>query len=122
MSSRQTIPAINTEEELRVERRAARMNRRKHCQRARWILWGTIASCILLLGSMGFTFLHIQKDPINNSTYPPINGIPCDTAQTAYHIHAHLTIYINGQFVSIPKNIGIAADGSCFYWMHTNTG
>lgn len=121
MSNNQAIPEINTEEELRIERRAARVIRRKHRQRARTILWGTIASSILLLGIMGFTFIHIQTDPINNSAYPPINGIRCDTAQNAYHIHVHLTIYINGQFVTIPKNIGIASDGNCFYWMHTHT-
>jgi len=41
--------------------------------------------------------------------------------QTAYHIHAHLTIYINGKQVAIPQNIGIASDQSCFYWLHTHT-
>ena len=122
MSSKQAIPEINTEEEqLRIERRATRMKRRKHRQRARSILWGTIASSILLLGIMGFTFEHIQTDPFNNTTHPPINNIPCDTAQSAYHIHVHLTIYINGKLVTIPKNIGIAPDGSCFYWMNTQT-
>ena len=121
MSSKQAIPEINTEEEqLRLERRAARMKRRKHRQRARFILWGTIASSILLLGIMGFTFLRIQTDPINNTAYPPINNIPCDTAQNAYHIHIHLTIYINGKSVTIPKNIGIASDGICFYWMNSH--
>jgi hypothetical protein len=40
MSSKQAIQEINTEEEqLRQERRAARMKRRKHHQRARSILW-----------------------------------------------------------------------------------
>ena len=122
MSSKQAIPEINTQEEqLRLERRAARMKRRKHRQRARSILWGTIGSSILLLGIMGFTFLHIQTEPTNNTAYPPINGIPCDTAQNAYHIHIHLTIYINGKFVTIPKNIGITSDSGCFYWMHTHT-
>ena len=122
MSSKPEIPEIYSEEEqLRFERRAARMKRRNHRKRARTILWGSIASSVLLLAIMGFTFLHIQTDPINNPAYPPINNIPCDTAQNAYHIHIHLTIYINGKFVPIPKNIGIASDGSCFYWMHTHT-
>lgn len=122
MSSKQATPEIHTEEEqLRFERRAARMRRRKHRQRARLILGGTIAGSILLLGLMGFAFLRVQADPINNSAYPPISGIPCDSAQNAYHIHVHLTIYINGKLVTIPKNIGSASDGSCLYWMHTNT-
>jgi hypothetical protein len=122
MSSKQVIPELGTaEEELRQERRAARMQRRKHRRRARIILWTTIGSSVLLLGLVGFTFLRIQTSPTTNTAYPPINGIPCDAAQNAYHIHIHLTIYINGKRVTIPKNIGIATDGSCFYWMHTHT-
>src|SRR5437588_517059 len=122
MSSKQAIPEFKTaEEHMSIERRAARMRRRKHRQRARSILWGTIACRIFLLGIMGFTFIHIQTDPFYNTVYPSINNIPCDTAQSAYHIHIHLTIYINGKSVTIPKNIGIASDGSCFYWMHTHT-
>jgi hypothetical protein len=122
MNNKQAIPEIDMEEEeLRQQRRTARMQRRKHRQRARTILWGTIGSSILLLGIMGLTFLHILTDPTNNTAYLPINDIPCDAAQNAYHIHIHLTIYINGQRVTIPKNIGIASDGSCFYWMHTHT-
>ena len=61
MSSKQTIPEIDTDEqELRQQRRETRRQRRKHRQRARIILWGTIGSSILLLGLMGFTFLRIQ--------------------------------------------------------------
>jgi hypothetical protein len=122
MSSKQTIPEIDTEEEeLRQERRETRMQRRKHRQRARIILWGTIGSSIILLGLMGFIFLRLQTTLTTNSAYPPINGISCDAGQDAYHIHTHLTIYINGKRVTIPQNIGIASDGSCFYWMHTHT-
>jgi hypothetical protein len=122
MSSRQAIPEIDAEnEELSQLRREKRIQRRKHRQRARIILWGTIGSSILLLGVMGFTFLRIQATLSINSAYPPINGVSCDAGQSAYHIHAHLTIYINGKRVTIPRNIGIASDGSCFYWMHTHT-
>ena len=122
MSSKQAIPEINTEDEqLRIERRTARHQRRKQRQRARIILWGTIGSSILLLGLIGFTFLRIQATINTYTTYPPINGVSCDAGQNAYRIHTHLTIYINAKRVTIPKNIGIASDGSCIYWMHTNT-
>jgi hypothetical protein len=118
----QAIPEIDAEkEELNQLRREKRIQRRKHRQRARIILWGTIGSSFLLLGLMGFTFLRIQATLSTNSAHPPINGISCDAGQNAYHIHAHLTIYINGKRVTIPQNIGIASDGSCFYWMHTHT-
>jgi hypothetical protein len=122
LSGKPTISGINrAEEHTHSERREARMKQRKRRKRARFILWGTIACSLLLIGIMGYTFLRIQADPINDMAYPPINNIPCDAAQNAYHIHIHLTIYINGKLMTIPKNIGIASDGSCFYWMHTHT-
>jgi hypothetical protein len=123
MSRQQLIPQIaSEEEELRQERRAARMQRRKQRRRARVILWGTIGTSILLLGLIGFIYLRLQVQLASNTTYPPINGISCDPmTQNGYHIHIHLTIYIQGKRVTIPQNIGIAADGSCFYWMHTHT-
>lgn len=122
MSSKQEMPEMYTQdEELRQERRQTRMQRRKHRQRARIILRATIGSSVLLLVLMGFIFLHLQTILASNSAYPPINGVSCDAGQDAYHIHIHLTIYINGKRVTIPQNIGIASDGSCFYWMHTHT-
>lgn len=123
MSRQQLIPQIaSEEEELRQERRAARMERRKQRRRARVILWGTIGTSILLLGLIGFIYLRLQIQLASDAIYPPINGISCDPmTQNGYHIHIHLTIYIQGKRVTIPQNIGIAADGSCFYWMHTHT-
>ncbi len=120
--SYQLFPEIDTEkEELRQERRKTRIQRRKQRKRARIILRGTIGSSVLLLGLIGFIFLRLQTILATNSAYPPINGVSCDAGQDAYHIHTHLTIYINGVRVTIPQNIGIASDGSCFYWMHTHT-
>src|SRR5947209_56699 len=119
MSSQQLIPRSDPEqEELHQERRAARMGRRKQRQRTRLILWGTIGSSIVLLGLIGFLYLRLQA----MLAYPPINGVACDSAeQNNYHIHVHLTIYIQGKRALIPQGIGIAGDHSCFYWMHTHT-
>jgi hypothetical protein len=56
-----------------------------------------------------------------NTPYAPVDGISCySTEQSAYHIHAHLSIYINGSAVQVPQGIGIAPDGSCLYWLHTH--
>ncbi len=123
MSKQLLITGSSTEEEkLRQAQREARKQRRKHRRRARVILWGTIGSSALLLGLIGFLFLRIQAILATNTAYPPINGVSCDAAtQDGYHIHVHLAIYINGKGVIIPKNIGIASDGSCSYWMHTHT-
>jgi hypothetical protein len=56
-----------------------------------------------------------------NTPYAPVDGISCySTEQLAYHIHAHISIYINGNAVQVPQGIGIASDGSCIYWLHTH--
>ncbi len=63
-----------------------------------------------------------------------VDGISCQTAeQTLFHIHAHLTIFVNGSARQVPAAIGIpgaqATDtpqgpfietGTCFYWLHTH--
>jgi hypothetical protein len=71
---------------------------------------------------VGFAYLQMQALLAFNAAHPPINEAPCDTLeQGGYDIHAHLTIYVNGRYVTIPKGIGIAPDGSCFYWLLTHT-
>jgi hypothetical protein len=63
------------------------------------------------------------------------DGINCEPLESlAYHIHVHLTIYVNGVVRLIPYGIGIApprsvastpdggfvTNGSCFAWLHTH--
>jgi hypothetical protein len=63
-----------------------------------------------------------------------IDGIGCNTSeQTVFHIHTHLTIFVNGQQRQVPAGVGIPGavaqqtqagpfveSGSCFYWLHTH--
>jgi hypothetical protein len=63
-----------------------------------------------------------------------VDGISCQTSeQTIFHIHAHLTIFVNGQPHQVPAGIGIpgavatssasgpfVTSGNCFYWLHTH--
>jgi hypothetical protein len=63
-----------------------------------------------------------------------IDGISCQTSeQTLFHIHAHLTIFVNGSPRQIPAAVGIPGavaqntpqgpfigSGNCFYWLHTH--
>jgi len=66
----------------------------------------------------------------------PIDGIQCQTMeQVAYHIHAHLAVYVDGTSRVIPEGIGVTPprhevltdagwfveSGKCFYWLHTHT-
>ncbi len=112
MSNPQVIPPANPEqEEILRERRIARMQRRKQSRRARLILWGTIGSSSILLGLIGFVFWTIQSLLNHDAAYPITNGISCDSVMHGtYHIHAHLTIYINGKSVTVPQGAGIAPD------------
>ena len=68
------------------------------------------------------------------ATGKTVNGISCDRGeQVAFHIHAHLTVFVNGAARQVPAAIGIpgaqaentpsgpfVASGTCFYWLHTH--
>ena len=68
------------------------------------------------------------------ATGQTVDGISCQTAeQTIFHIHAHLTVFVNGSARQIPAAIGIPGaqvtqtaqgpfieGGNCFYWLHTH--
>ena len=42
------------------------------------------------------------------ATGKPVNGISCDTSeQLVFHIHAHLTVFVNGAARQVPAAIGI---------------
>jgi hypothetical protein len=63
-----------------------------------------------------------------------VDGIRCQTSeQTIFHIHAHLTVFVNGSPRQVPAGIGVPAavaqntaqgqfvtSGTCFYWLHTH--
>ena len=62
-------------------------------------------------------------------------GIPCGSReQLSYHVHAHLTVFVNGKQRAVPLGVGIApprrvtqndggpfvSGGSCFSFLHTH--
>ena len=64
-----------------------------------------------------------------------IAGIPCGSTEALrYHVHARLTVFVNGKSRAVPLGIGIGAprkinrtpdgrfvaDGSCFSFLHTH--
>lgn len=130
MSKRQSRQA------QRVAARAAEVARLQAEHRRRNITIGSVsAAVVVVLAIVVYLFLsrstsnaksvssidNTASTPVNLQVNPPIDNIRCDVGeQTTYHVHAHLSLYINGQAVSLPANIGIAADGSCFYWLHTH--
>ncbi len=114
----------------RREEDRRREEERLRRKRNRGIIVGAvIAALVLIIAGSVFALLHkpgttSANSPIQtvNPAYPPIdNNVGCDTQeQDAFHIHAYLTIWINGQQSSIPANMGIATDQSCLYWLHTH--
>ena len=88
-------------------------------------------------------YLFSQQRPASSSPGVPgtaatgqtVDGVQCQTSeQVAYHIHAHLAIFVDGQPQTVPYGIGIPSPqvdnssgepfvvgGSCFYWLHTHT-
>ncbi|MDQ6778957.1 MAG: hypothetical protein M3071_22665, partial [Actinomycetota bacterium] len=93
------------------------------------------------LGSLGPEGIPIPSAPALASTSSGATGSDVDNIgclgaeQTVFHIHAHLTIFVNGTPRQIPYAIGITnpqaqstaqgtfvggGAGSCFYWLHTH--
>ncbi len=68
------------------------------------------------------------------ATGSQVDGIRCQTQeQLLFHIHAHVTIFVNGSARQVPAGVGIpgshtqnsaqgpvAVGGSCLYWLHTH--
>ncbi len=89
-------------------------------------------------GQIGFEGVPIEPgaelaSPSTTGT-GKVDGIQCGaTEQLAYHIHAHLTVYVDGEPRALPGGIGIpgsqvvpsnegpvANGGQCIYWLHTH--
>jgi hypothetical protein len=70
----------------------------------------------------------------DRSVGAPVDGIECQGGeQVLFHIHAHLTVFVNGTVRQVPYGIGIpgaqvspapggpyVGAGNCFYWLHTH--
>ena len=87
---------------------------------------------------LGFEGIPIQTGPAvapaSTTQTGTVNGIKCGSKEElAYHIHAHLTVFDDGQARSVPGGIGIpgsqvvqttegpvASGGQCIYWLHTH--
>lgn len=73
--------------------------------------------------------------PSTGATGRPVDGIDSDTAERlAFHVHAHLQIYVDGQQRAVPAGIGVVpplqvrqtsrgpfvVGGAGIYWLHTH--
>ncbi len=56
----------------------------------------------------------------SSSSVLSVDEIQCNASeQLLFHIHAHLDVFVNGQLMYIPPQIGIIPD-KCIYWLHTH--
>jgi hypothetical protein len=76
-----------------------------------------------------------QLAPASTTGLGTVDGISCaPIEQLAYHIHAHLAVFKDGQLYTLPAGVGIpgssaeqtnygpiATGGRCYYWLHTHT-
>lgn len=82
---------------------------------------------ILVVNHRSTTTAHNVSNSASGAT---VDNIKCETSeQAAYHIHAHLAIFVNGTAVPLQPGIGIpggkpvqgfASGGKCLYWLHTH--
>ena len=79
-------------------------------------------------------------DVVGTATFPdgntaqggqgdPVDGVACDNSTPNYHIHVHLSLYVDGKQIAIARAVGVTDPqvvdnfvlaGSCFYWLHTH--
>lgn len=113
---------------MQAAKQQQRLEEQKVEKRTRMLTIFSVLGAMLVVAAVIVGVIYYNNAQANSSTetvvnpsYPPVDGIYCDTLeQTAYHVHAHVTIYINGKQSLIPQYTGIASDGSCYYWLHTH--
>lgn len=125
-------PSSNRQAARRATMQAAKQQQRlveqKVAKRTRMITIFSLLGAIVVVVAVIVGVIYYNNASANSSletvanpSYPSVDGIYCDAGeQLAYHIHAHVSIYINGKQSLIPQLTGIAPDGSCYYWLHTH--
>ena len=77
---------------------------------------------------------RVLADAATTTPGSTVAGISCEASeQVAYHVHAHLAVYVNGSSRPIPAGIGVvspilqhtpagdfAQASRCYYWLHTH--
>jgi len=114
-----------TKNDRRQERREEQIRIETEKKKRRRNILFTIIGLVAATAAVAALFIFVanngtQAETVANPAYPEVDTIFCDTQTPVYHIHAHLTMYINGSNLPLPANMGIATDGSCFYWLHTH--
>jgi hypothetical protein len=140
-STNQPLKA-GTKQDRRRERREEQLRQaaaQRRATRLRWIVGGVIIAAAVLTAASFLYFTHgsttsttaTQAAPTATSASTPANtgaqqglspavdNVQCNSSeQLTYHVHAHLSLYINGKAVPVSQYVGIT--NACFYWLHTH--
>jgi hypothetical protein len=70
-------------------------------------------------GTVGTTSYWPDGDTSTGGAGADVDGLTCSPDMSVlFHVHAHLAIVYNGQWLALPQHIGITS--SCYYEMHTH--
>ena len=67
-----------------------------------------------------------DRDPTTGARGEPVDGIPCypgNDPPSTYHVHSHLSIFLDKQALAIPEDIGVVKltpTSTCVYSLHTH--
>ncbi|MEM5367827.1 hypothetical protein V4C53_17540 [Paraburkholderia azotifigens] len=74
---------------------------------------------VLTFGGVVGTAHWADGNTSTGGTGSDVDGLVCASGMSeVYHVHAHLAIINNGQWLALPKNVGILSQ--CNYEMHTH--
>jgi len=109
------------QERYREQQRKREEERRRAARAKRITIISIVAAGVIAVAVLASVVIWQSQTSSANAAYPSIDNISCqNTEQDGMHIHAHLSISIDGKSVPIPADVGIAPDGSCLYWLHTH--
>lgn len=129
--NKQGTRQLTKQERRREEQRKREEERHRATRSKRITIIGIIAASVIAVAVLAYVVLAQRQTSANvvpvqgqapaKAAYPSIDGITCQNSeQSGIHIHAHVSIFIDGKSMPIPANVGIAPDGSCLYWLHTH--
>jgi hypothetical protein len=103
-------------------------------RRRRWTWWLLVVIAVVAIGigllvasrgskssSSGPTSSSAQVlAPAGQPTGQPIDAVECNVGeQLAFHIHAHLALFVDGAERAVPAFVGFY-DNQCLYWLHSH--
>lgn len=73
---------------------------------------------------VGRTYWTPDGDTTTGGQGQDVAGLSCEINMVeTYHVHTHLSVFLDGEAISVPGQIGIVpqpAGGHCFYNLHTH--